>query len=107
MSKSKLPEYAVWASMRHRCTRPNFKGYKNYGGRGITYDPRWNSFDNFLQDMGRRPTPKHSLDRKDNNDHYYKGNCRWTTIDIQNKNKRFKMMNAHWNCTVKKDPFII
>src|SRR5215467_3646307 len=60
------PEYRAWHGMRSRCSDPNVRNYKDYGGRGITFDPRWNDFPTFLTDVGRRPHPELSLDRIDN-----------------------------------------
>lgn len=74
--------------MRHRCYNPKTPYYDNYGGRGITVCPEWfNSFETFLDDMGKRPTSGHSLDRIDNNLGYSKDNCRWATSKVQNNNK--------------------
>jgi predicted DNA-binding transcriptional regulator AlpA len=78
--------------MVQRCTNPNDPGYRYYGGRGITVCERWrNSFEAFLEDMGRKPSPELSLDRIDNDkltDSYSKENCRWATKKEQNQNRR-------------------
>jgi hypothetical protein len=83
------PEYRIWLSMKDRCHNPKNPGHRNYGTRGITVCNRWrNSFEAFLEDMGRRPSPKHSLDRIDNDSEYSLENCRWTTRSIQRRNSR-------------------
>lgn len=75
--------------MKTRCSRSTDPGYKNYGGRGITVCDRWlESFENFLADMGEPPTPKHSLERVDNDSGYSKENCKWATRAEQLRNKR-------------------
>lgn len=80
--------YRSWQAMKRRCLNPKVRGYKNYGGRGITICERWlESFENFLADMGPRP-PGMSLDRIDPNGNYEPGNCRWATAKEQSLNKR-------------------
>jgi hypothetical protein len=69
--------------MKDRCNTAN----PRYGGRGITYDPRWNNFIEFYKDMGDPPTDKHTLDRKDGNLNYCKTNCRWATMKQQQNNR--------------------
>lgn len=81
--------YGSWHSMIQRCTNPNNKDYRNYGGREITVCDRWrNSFQNFLEDMGEHPGSGYSLDRKDNEKGYCKENCRWATPTEQSRNKQ-------------------
>lgn len=88
-SKHYNPEKRVWYDMKNRCYLPTLKDYKDYGARGITVCDRWRySFDNFLEDMGRRPSPKHTLDRKDVNGNYEPSNCRWVTWSVQATNRR-------------------
>jgi len=79
--------YRSWASMIQRCTNPKATGFRYYGGRGITVCESWNSFANFLADMGDRPIGK-TLDRMDNDGNYEPGNCRWATRLQQNRNQR-------------------
>lgn len=75
---SKTPEYTAWARIKQRCHNANTERYKNYGGRGISMCERWfNSFENFLKDMGLRPSEQHSINRKNNDDIYRPGNCEW------------------------------
>ncbi|WP_418133098.1 hypothetical protein ABL849_13690 [Variovorax sp. 375MFSha3.1] len=80
------PTYLSWVHMKTRCTNPNFNQYHRYGGRGITFDPRWAIFENFLADMGERPHGT-SLDRLDNDCSYHKDNCRWATQEKQANNR--------------------
>lgn len=77
--------YRSWQAMKRRCDSPRDTFYARYGGRGITYDPRWAGFDAFLADMGERPQGT-TLDRVDNDGPYEKSNCRWATASEQRNN---------------------
>jgi len=79
--------YNSWRTMVRRCTEPTNKDWFRYGGRGIKVCTRWLKFENFLADMGERPTGK-TLDRKDNYKGYSKVNCRWATYLQQRHNRR-------------------
>lgn len=103
---SDSPEYNSWTSMRRRCLMPDYKNYKEYGGRGIQICERWlHHYPSFLEDMGRRPTPEHTLDRIDVNGDYEPDNCRWATPTEQSRNTRTHSTNTSghrgvsWNKT--------
>lgn len=85
---SRTVEYRTWFHMRERCNDPNYPRYADYGGRGIKVCARWAKFENFFADMGRRPSPKHSIDRIDNDGDYEPSNCRWATAAQQMSNQR-------------------
>jgi len=92
-SKNKLgpraTEHICWSAMIQRCRNPKSIGYKNYGGRGIAVCAAWlESYECFLKDMGRKPFPEASLDRINVNGDYELNNCRWSTWETQNNNRR-------------------
>jgi hypothetical protein len=86
LKSGRTPTYHVWQSMRARCHQPGHKFYARYGGRGITICARWDTFANFLADMGERPDGL-SLDRINNDGPYSPENCRWATASQQNSNQ--------------------
>jgi hypothetical protein len=87
-TKPRAPEYYIWHQLRQRCTNPQNSSYKYYGQRGIEVHPRWLKYENFLADMGRRPSPLHSIERRNNNGGYSPTNCKWGTKSEQVANKR-------------------
>lgn len=94
------PTYHSWAGMKARCDNPEQSHYKHYGGRGITYDPRWSDFANFYADMGDKPKG-YTLDRIDVNGNYEMSNCKWATRKQQARNKtttRFIEFNGVTRC---------
>lgn len=85
---NRTPEYGAWRSMKNRCSNKNYSYYHRYGGRGIKVCERWlDSFSNFLEDVGHKPSPEVSLDRINNDADYEPGNCRWATPTQQVMNR--------------------
>lgn len=86
---SKSSEYNIWFGIKARCFNKKSKAFSNYGARGITMDLEWkDSFEAFYQDMGPRPSPDHSIERRENDKGYYKENCKWGTWEEQANNNR-------------------
>ena len=83
----KSSEYKSWHAMKMRCNNPNQTGYERYGGRGVSYEPSWETFEGFFKDMGPKENSKLELDRIDNDGHYCKENCRWATRKEQTRNR--------------------
>ena len=86
--KHKTPEYVAWVSMLQRCNNPQSPSFHHYGGRGITVCERWLKFENFLADIGPRPSPELSLQRINNDLGYFSENCKWATRKEQASNMR-------------------
>jgi hypothetical protein len=82
-------EYKIWTDIKTRCYNPKKHNYQNYGGRGIRMCDRWlNSFSNFIEDMGMRPSKSHSIDRINVDGNYEPSNCKWSTNTEQANNRR-------------------
>lgn len=85
---SHTTEYNIWTGIKQRCTNKDHSYFKYYGGKGVTICDRWaNSFQNFYDDMGPRPSEGHSIDRIKTSGNYEPSNCKWSTWDEQHRNK--------------------
>lgn len=96
-NKQNTPEYTAWCGMFKRCNNdPKSKSWPYYTGRGITVCQRWkDSFQNFLDDMGLKPSPLHSIDRINNDGNYEPLNCKWSTKKEQSLNRRPRSVCWH------------
>lgn len=86
----RTPEWYSWVNMQDRCFRKKLRAYARYGGRGITVSKEWlgrGGFQRFLNHIGLRPSPTHSIDRIDNDGNYEPGNVRWATKKEQSRNR--------------------
>lgn len=92
---SKTSEYRIWSGMLTRCTNPRAEDFQHYGGRGIAVCERWMRFENFIEDMGPRPSSSHSVDRIDNDKGYEPENCYWATNEQQHRNRRVSIWIEH------------
>jgi hypothetical protein len=93
MTLSKTPEYMAWINMMRRCYKLDYFCYDRYGGRGIKVCPEWHNPMAFVIDVGKRPTPQHSVGRVDNDKGYEPDNCRWETRTQQMRNRRTSKLN--------------
>lgn len=84
----KTAEARSWKALMHRCYNPKNNRYYSHGGRGITVCEHWHTYANFLEDMGRKPSTKHTVERKNNSLGYFLDNCIWADLFVQAKNKR-------------------
>jgi hypothetical protein len=95
-SSPHTPEYDAWLNAIKRCTLTSDRSYKWYGARGITVCKEWrHCYQDFLADVGRKPSPTHTLDRIDNNGNYEPGNVRWATKSEQSLNQRTRTRKTH------------
>lgn len=88
LTKTHRAEYFAWKGMHRRCSDTKAGSWLHYGGRGISVCDRWASFDNFLADLGSKPSPDMSIDRIDVNGNYDPANCRWATSHTQMRNRQ-------------------
>lgn len=89
---ARTTEYRSWKEMRQRCESSSNHAFKDYGGRGISVCDRWKDYGNFIADMGRKPSPAHSIERVDNEKGYGPNNCKWGTKTEQARNRRSNKM---------------
>lgn len=94
------PEYRAWQNMKDRCNGSSGSGWKYYRERGITVVERWLKFENFYEDMGDRPSPSHSIERKDNNGNYSPENCIWADKKRQGRNRRNNHLETYDGITL-------
>jgi hypothetical protein len=98
---TKSPEFKSWTAMRNRCSDPSNPSYPRYGGAGVTVCERWSkSFANFFADMGRKPTARHQIERKDNSKPYEPGNCGCSPDAEQARNRRTTKFLTHAGLTL-------
>lgn len=86
--KSNTVEFKIWQGIKHRCSNPTAFAYHRYGGRGIRMSKEWaDNFSTFFADMGKRPSARHSIERRNNDGDYRKENCYWATREEQCRNR--------------------
>lgn len=86
--------YKIWRHMKERCDSPKSQYYNDYGGRGISYEPKWSDFVVFMEDMYNGYNDSLELDRIDPNGNYCKDNCQWATESHQAFNQRKRKTNT-------------
>lgn len=86
-------QHKIWTNMKTRCNNPKIRGYKDYGGRSISYDPKWETFGGFWEDMEEGYSDSLTLERRDTNKNYCKENCTWVSPELQPRNQRKKSSN--------------
>lgn len=96
LNRLRSPTYTSWRGMRNRCLNPKSEHYDDYGGRGIQICSKWDSFENFLADLGERPFGM-TLDRVNNDGNYEPSNCRWASGSEQAKNKRSRKLITNFS----------
>ena len=96
------PEYRSWQMMKNRCLNPKAEDWEYYGGRGIRICKRWRDFDCFLEDMGRRPSTTHTLERKNTDGAYCKSNCKWATRQAQARNRNYAKLSMPLARTIRR-----
>lgn len=79
--------YRIWRNMLKRCEFEGYEHYHRYGGRGISFDESWRSFDSFYKDMFMGYTDSLTLERVDNDKDYSKENCKWSSMRDQCRNR--------------------
>lgn len=95
---NRTTEYKTWSSLKQRCYNKNDSKYKDWGGRGIKVCDRWiNSFENFFEDMGYKPSKSHSIERINNDGDYEPSNCIWADKKTQARNRRSSTKILHEN----------
>ena len=94
-ANKRTPIYNIWGAIKRRCLKKNDKSYKYYGGKGITVCDKWMDFIGFYEDMGASYEKGLSIDRIDNSKGYCKENCRWSTWEVQSKNKTNVKLYEH------------
>lgn len=95
IGKKQTPEYVIWHKMLARCLDRSHPAYADYGGRGITVCSRWMSFDNFVEDLGRKPFADATIERKNVDEGYHPENVEWLPRRLQNRNKRNTLWVIH------------